>query len=202
MKGKQTKEQYYKKQASKLVELEESKRQLEVALQEIERLKEQVEEHVHNEISLRAETKRAIHEKESQQEKLEQLERENTKWKAMNQERQVANEALSKQLRDEADLINQIKAAQKELSDYKMKTLEVLSLQKEPLEELSEEHTKSIKKMKQLSSQLIKAKKEEAVLKERLDRLRIRHNQLMNTKMMKWTGAYWKLRKKITLKSK
>ncbi|MBC1458640.1 hypothetical protein [Listeria newyorkensis] len=197
MKGKQAKKKYHK-QAEKMAH----ESQLTAALQEIEQLQEQLEERVHSEISLRAETKRLEHEKEMQQENAEQMKQENTKLKVTSQGLQEKNEALAKQLRNEADLIDQIKAIQKELSEYKVKTLEVLSSQKEPLEEISKEHEKTIAKIKQLDNELVKMKKEEKLLKERLNRLRARHNQIMNTKMMKWTGLYWKLRKKLRWKKK
>ncbi|KGL38221.1 hypothetical protein BMT55_02285 [Listeria newyorkensis] len=197
MKGKQVKKKYHKQAETVAYES-----QLKVALQEIDQLQEQLEERVHNEISLRAETKRLEHEKEMHEENAEQLKQENAKWKVTNQGLQEKNEALAKQLRKEADLIDQIKAIQKELSEYKVKTLEVLSSQKEPLEEISKEHENTVKKIKQLDNELIRMKKEEKLLKERLNSLRARHNQIMNTKMMKWTGLYWKLRKKLRWKKK
>ncbi|WP_241463217.1 hypothetical protein [Listeria aquatica] len=45
---------------------------------------------------------------------------------------------------------------------------------------------------------------EEKLLKkeEALQVLLEKHHKMMNTKMMKWTGEYWKLRKKIISKNK
>ncbi|MBA3926760.1 hypothetical protein [Listeria rustica] len=183
-------------------ENEQMKQKLDAALQENERLNENLEESVHHEISLRVEIKRLAQANEVQAKALESEKKEHLKWKNKCQEVLAINEEIKNQLRNEADLMNQIKTTQKELNQYKVKTFDILDSQKGALAELVTEYEQTTQKSNQLKKELLKVRKEHDDVNERLNKLRARHNQLMNTKMMKWTGAYWKLRKKLRLTSK
>lgn len=144
--------------------------------------------HIHEEISLRSENQRLEKQLQERNEQLGKLQTEN----------QQLNEELSTlrtKIDNEISFCEKWKETQAELSDYKRKTFDLLEQQKAWMATLNTE-------IKALFKERDDTKKELLEKEKTLKKLAEKHHKMMNTKTMKWTGKYWKLRKKMQLKSK
>lgn len=157
--------------------------------------KELLDEKIHEGIAIRVDAKKAEIESNRKHKELQNLIRENKKLQIKLQEVQVEKKTAEQQLRNDELLIGQVKQAETELAKLKIEFYEVLDNQKETIVAVNQEREMLLTTVEKQTKQLQELKKERNHFKER-------YNRVMNTKIMKWTGKYWKLRKKMRLKNK
>ncbi|EGO2713203.1 hypothetical protein ACIJEF_002466 [Enterococcus faecalis] len=87
-------------------------------------------------------------------------------------------------------LKEKVKKLQAELIDYKKRSYELMEKQKNWLSLFSTNVADITAENKMLKKQLVAKEKELQIVTER-------YTKMMNTKIMKWTGKYWNLLKKI-----
>ncbi|MBC1521314.1 hypothetical protein HB912_06615 [Listeria aquatica] len=155
----------------------------------------QLEQSIHKEISLKAENE---HLKQKMKELQEQFEESNIEKQAFTQkmeELEITKRTAEKATRMEEKLIKELKESKAELSEYKQKTFSLLEELRHVLQEL-------VKKSEELESTNFKLDRQFKQKEQAYKTLNERYQKMLNTKIMKWTGTYWKLRRKILLKSK
>lgn len=157
--------------------------------------KELLDEKIHEGIAIRVDAKKAEIESNRKHKEIQNLIRENKKLQIKLQEVQAEKKAAEQQLRNDEVLIEQVKQAETELAKLKIEFYEVLDNQKETIVAVNQEREMLLITVEKQTKQLQELKKERNHFKER-------YNRVMNTKIMKWTGKYWKLRKKMRLKNK
>lgn len=157
--------------------------------------KELLDEKIHEGIAIRVDAKKAEIESNRKHKELQNLIRENKKLQIKLQEVQAEKKTAEQQLRNDEILIGQVKQAETELAKLKIEFYEVLDNQKETIVAVNQEREMLLTTVEKQTKQLQELKKERNHFKER-------YNRVMNTKIMKWTGKYWKLRKKMRLKNK
>ncbi|MBC2175517.1 hypothetical protein HCB27_02720 [Listeria booriae] len=162
---------------------------------ELQHTKEKLEEQLHEEISTRADLIRLKKENEEINNQNQALTKEQQHLKTRHQALLAEKQQLEAQLRSETDLIHQIKQSNKELVENRTAFLDILINQKQLLEEISEEREAKRTTLQQKENDI------RALVRER-DYFKERYEKMMNTKMMKWTGKYWTIRKKIISHSK
>ncbi|WP_167630122.1 hypothetical protein [Listeria valentina] len=153
------------------------------------------ETHINEEISLRSENRRLESEVYEYKQQLQKITKENEILTKQKEKIFSEFEVLQNAIKKENSFREQWKEKQAELSEYKQRTFTLIEDQKNWLISISEELTDLTSERDDMKEKLLK--KEEA-----LQVLLEKHHKMMNTKMMKWTGKYWKFRKKITLKNK
>ncbi|MBC1359295.1 hypothetical protein [Listeria booriae] len=189
-----------KKKPQRTKQLQKYKREtqsseIDALQKELQVTKEKLEEQLHEEISTRADLIQFKKENEEILQHNQALTKEQRHLKTRHQALTVEKQQLEAQLRSETDLIHQIKQANKELAENRAAFLDILTNQKQLLEEISEEHEAQRITLQQKENDI------RAVVRER-DYFKGRYEKMMNTKMMKWTGKYWTIRKKIISHSK
>ncbi|MBC2080798.1 hypothetical protein HCA99_16320 [Listeria booriae] len=162
---------------------------------ELQHTKEKLEEQLHEEISTRAGLIQLKNENDEILRHNQALKKEHQHLKTKHQAVLEEKQKLEAQLRSETDLIHQIKQINKELSEDREAFLDILTSHKQLLEEVSEEREGQRSTLQQKENEI------RALARER-DYFKGRYEKMMNTKMMKWTGKYWTIRKKIKSHSK
>lgn len=155
----------------------------------------QLEKSIHEEITLKAENQKLKRQIEELEFQLKSSELEKQNFAQQTKELGAIQKETKEAARTEGNLVEELKNSKAELSVYKQKTFNLL----EDLRPVLQELTQTVEKLEsshfKLEKQLKKKEQEFEVLNER-------YQKVLNTKTMKWTGKYWKLRKKILLKSK
>lgn len=166
-----------------------------LTIETIGKLKEKLEKKTHEEISLRSENlhlNQVIHKLEQ---RLKIVEREKQALKNEAQLSSTKLDELQHQFKLEASIIEEWKEQQSELSDYKQRTFDLLEEQKETLAYFENNNERTEKEYYKLKQEL---SEKEVALKNSQNQ----YQKIKNSKLMKWTGKYWKLRKKLQLKNK
>ncbi|MBC1401881.1 hypothetical protein HB904_12580 [Listeria booriae] len=188
----ETNEQLKQQLAEQTQRADEEKQALKVAQ---EKLKEQLEEQIHEEISLRAGMKKLEQTNKTQKTTIAQLTQEFANLDAKHQALAEEKQQMQAQLRGEESLMQQVQAAKTELAEHKLQIIALLDSQKEPLEAIQKENEAQQQLIEQQEKALVSVRAER-------DHFKGRYNQIMKTKIMKWTGKYWLIRKKLRSNNK
>lgn len=196
-----TSEQKELKQTAHQYQQEFENALLEIHQKLLEKEKE-AHQHLEQEIVLRTEKERMKAEQltaQSEINRLEQrireLETNLQKSKEANQQLNDRNKFANEKLRDQEQLLTQLQNSQAELSNYKQTTFELLEKQKQALVRLFHDQQQAEAEAEKLRDRLADKTKAFALLEEK-------YTRMANTKTMKWTGRYWKLRKKLLFATK
>ncbi|MBC1358074.1 hypothetical protein [Listeria booriae] len=156
-------------------------------------IKEKLAEQIHEELVLQTKLKKLEYTNENQKKSMEQLNRKLANLEVKRQTLVAEKQQLQTQLRCEEVLIQQVKAAKTELADYKLKFVTLVEVEKEPFIDIQKENEEQLKMLGQQEKELVSLRAERDYFKDR-------YNQIMQTRIMKWIGKYWLIRKKLRSK--
>ncbi|MBC2002163.1 hypothetical protein HCA78_00185 [Listeria booriae] len=156
-------------------------------------IKEKLAEQIHEELVLQSKLKKLEYTNENQKKSMEQLARKLANLEVKRQTLVAEKQQLQTQLRCEEVLIQQVKAAKTELADYKLKFVTLVDVEKEPFIDIQKENEEQLKMLGQQEKELVSLRAERDYFKDR-------YNQIMQTRIMKWIGKYWLIRKKLRSK--
>ncbi|MBC2310747.1 hypothetical protein [Listeria booriae] len=156
-------------------------------------IKEKLAEQIHEELVLQSKLKKLEYTNENQNKLIEQLTRKLANLEVKRQTLIAEKQQLQTQLRCEEVLIQQVKAAKTELADYKLKFVTLVDVEKEPFIDIQKENEEQLKMLGQQERELVSLRAERDYFKDR-------YNQIMQTRIMKWIGKYWLIRKRLRSK--
>ncbi|MBC1212528.1 hypothetical protein HB815_16500 [Listeria booriae] len=156
-------------------------------------IKEKLAEQIHEELVLQSKLKKLEYTNENQKKTMEQLTRKLANLEVKRQTLVAEKQQLQTQLRCEEVLIQQVKAAKTELADYKLKFVTLVDVEKEPFIDIQKENEEQLKMLGQQEKELVSLRAERDYFKDR-------YNQIMQTRIMKWIGKYWLIRKRLRSK--
>ncbi|MBC1233433.1 hypothetical protein [Listeria booriae] len=156
-------------------------------------IKEKLAEQIHEELVLQSKLKKLEYTNENQNKLIEQLTRKLANLEVKRQTLIAEKQQLQTQLRCEEVLIQQVKAAKTELADYKLKFVTLVDVEKEPFIDIQKENEEQLKMLGQQEKELVSLRAERDYFKDR-------YNQIMQTRIMKWIGKYWLIRKRLRSK--
>ncbi|MBC2174996.1 hypothetical protein HCB27_00095 [Listeria booriae] len=156
-------------------------------------IKEKLAEQIHEELVLQSKLKKLEYTNENQKKAMEQLTRKLANLEVKRQTLVAEKQQLQTQLRCEEVLIQQVKAAKTELADYKLKFVTLVDVEKEPFIDIQKENEEQLKMLGQQEKELVSLRAERDYFKDR-------YNQIMQTRIMKWIGKYWLIRKRLRSK--
>ncbi|MBC2285452.1 hypothetical protein HCB69_13770 [Listeria booriae] len=156
-------------------------------------IKEKLAEQIHEELVLQSKLEKLEYTNENQNKLIEQLTRKLANLEVKRQTLVAEKQQLQTQLRCEEVLIQQVKAAKTELADYKLKFVTLVDVEKEPFIDIQKENEEQLKMLGQQERELVSLRAERDYFKDR-------YNQIMQTRIMKWIGKYWLIRKRLRSK--
>lgn len=144
---------------------------------------EDIQQYINREISLRSENMELKKELSYLKERVKILKEDKSTLK-LKTEKYSADEKLAIQLREK------IEKLQSELIDYKQRSYKLIETHKNLLDTVSSD-------IENLTTENERLKKQVRDKEEELTIITVKYTKMMNTKIMKWTGKYWNLLKKI-----